>query len=169
MQNRNIQFQVEGNTDKVLLSIFHIHQKFVHNNGGNSGVARAMKNQLRLYHKTIVGIVDLDKKNNPPFFNEFELVDNPDDIIYKKKPNSNQHLIYLCCNGVENWILKAAMSVKINPIDFNLPEYEKELKKITQHTNISKNQDFLDFIKIIKERKAPAFSLLEDILNKIPG
>ncbi|MCD4665772.1 MAG: hypothetical protein K8R68_10930 [Bacteroidales bacterium] len=61
------------------------------------------------------------------------------------------------------------MSIKINPIDFNLPEQEKELKKITQLTNIWKNQNFIGFIKKIKNEKAPAFSLLEDILTNITG
>ena len=44
-------------------------------------VASAMKNQIRFYHKTVVGIADSDRGNSFKFFTEFDLCTDPDNII----------------------------------------------------------------------------------------
>ena len=121
MHRKNIQFLTEGPADKVLLTILEIHQKHIYIQNGNSGIAKAMKNQLKFYHKTVIGMTDKDKKNLPPYFSDFEIISSPDNIFFKRKPETNQYLIFLCCPAIENWLLDAAKSVNILPSDYDLP------------------------------------------------
>jgi len=162
---KNIQFAVEGFADSVLLRTFSIPEKFISISGGSSGVARTMKNQSNNFHKIIIGLVDIDKKNNPTYFDEFALIDNPDDILYKRKEHSNQFLISLCSNGIENWISNAAISVKVSRVNFSLPEDFKVFLRTTKHESITSNKDFFNYLTAIKNSGSESFVCFEKILE----
>ena len=51
MENRDIQYFVEGYLDKLLLSLLEIPEKHIYIRGGNSGIARGMKNQKKNFIK----------------------------------------------------------------------------------------------------------------------
>ena len=107
-------FFTEGDADKLLLEILEIHPKFVEPIGSVSQLERKMNEDLnKNYHKTIVGIADFDKGKSLEFFKEFDLCAEPDNIILKQKPNSNQYIIFLKPKAIERWILDAAKGVGI--------------------------------------------------------
>ncbi len=167
MNTNNIRFFVEGFTDKLLLEIIEIHPKYIEKKGAVSKLERSMKKQLNDFHKIIISIIDYDKGKSLHFFEDFNFCDNPDNIILKQKPNSNQYVIFLKPKAVERWILDAAESVNIKPEDYNIPSELKELIKITKHINISENQNFKNFIRVIKRKNAEPFIFLKDILNTL--
>ena len=163
---KNIQFTVEGFADSVLLKLFSIPAKYISVGGGSFGVARTMNKQSKNFHKIVIGLVDIDKKNNPGYFDTFTLIDNPDEITYKRKNESNQYLISLCCNGVENWINKAAESVKVSRVKYNLPEDFKDFLRITKHETVLRNIDFFSYLTAIKNSGADSFICLKKVLEK---
>lgn len=167
MPNTIIQVCCEGYADKVLLKVFGISDKKIDIASGNSGIARSMENQKENYHKKIIGLTDKDKKNIPPYFNDFELIKNPDNITFLKKPKSNHYLIYLCCPAIERWLLDSAKSVNLKPEDYGFSSNIKNFVKDTKSISIENNLDFYKFLKEIKRKKAPAFEYLEEILNSI--
>lgn len=167
MPRKEIQVCCEGYADKVLLKVFEIPDRIINVANNNSGVARSMQNQKDNYHKIIIGLTDKDKKNIPPYFSEFELINDNDKIIFMKKPNSNQYLIYLCCPAIEQWLLDSAESVNVRPEDYGFSSSIKEFKSKTKSSTIEKNQNFYNFIRQIKRRNAESFIFLDKILKSI--
>ncbi len=162
--NSNVRFFTEGHTDKLLLDILEIPPKLIEKKGAVSKLVRSMKNQLNDFNKIIVGIVDYDKGKSLDFFNDFDSCDEPDNIILKYKKNSNQYILFLKPKAIERWILDAAADANINPEDFNIPTDLKKLRKITKSITVSKNTDFINFIRKIKNKKAEPFVYLQQIL-----
>ena len=162
-----IQFFTEGKADMTLLKILEVPPKLISDQGSNSSLAKAMQNQLNNYHKVIVGLTDKDKKNLPSYYSEFETIKTPDKITLKQKPNTNQYLIFLCCPALENWLLSAAEEAKIKPEDFNLKSDIKQFCRITKKDNVSKNSDFLNFLREIKKANPQPFSFLTEILDNL--
>jgi len=167
MSNNKTTFFVEGFADKLILDILEVDSKCIQEIGPVTKLKKTMKNQLRYYHKTVVGVVDYDKGNSLDFFKDFEICTEPDNIILKQKPNSNQYIIFLKPKAVERWILDAAESVNLKPEDYKLPSKMKEFTKQTKHVNISQNKKMVKFITDIKKAKAEPFIYLKDILHTL--
>ncbi|OFX57039.1 MAG: hypothetical protein A2046_07585 [Bacteroidetes bacterium GWA2_30_7] len=165
MPKQDIQVCCEGHADKVLLKVLEIPERIISVSGNNSAIARTMERQVKNFHKIIIGLTDKDKKNIPLYFKEFELNDNPDNIFFCKKHNSNQYLIYLCCPAIERWLLDSAKSVNIKPEDYGFSSKIKEFVKDTKSITIEKNQNFYNFLKEIKRKKASSFVFLEKIIK----
>ena len=164
--SRKIRYYTEGKADNALLSILEVEQRMISDNGGNSGVARAMKNQQRNYHNVVIGIIDDDKgRNYHSYFSEFELIAKPDDFKLKHKPGSNQFIIILCCPAIEMWLLNSAKSVSIIPEDYEMSSNVKIFGKTIKSINIAKNENFMKFIRTIKHEKAESFTLLSNVLK----
>ena len=167
MSKNGVRFFTEGYADKLLLDILEIHPKYIEEIGAVSQLERMMKKQLKFYHKIIVGIVDYDKGRSLKFFKEFDLCAEPDNIILKQKPNSNQYIIFLKPKAIEQWILDAAKGVGIKPEDHKLLSGMKEFKKQTKSVNVSKNENLKKFIRAVKKEKAEPFEYLSEILHKL--
>ncbi len=144
-----------------------VHPKMIDIQNGNSGIAKAMRSQQKKFHKVIVGITDMDKKNIPDYFSHFIKESDPDDIILKRYPESNQYLIFLCCPAIENWLLQAAASVGVEPEDFQLPSKLKEFCRLSKSQNVLKDRNFMDFIREIKKREAMPFKYLKEIIERL--
>ncbi len=68
MNDKNIKYYVEGFADKVLLTLLEVNEKNIQIQGSNSKIATAMENQESKFHKVLIGLTDLDKKNLPKYF-----------------------------------------------------------------------------------------------------
>ena len=168
MNRQSHLFLAEGPADKALLAVLGIPGKLIDKQNGNSGIAKTMECQLDNFHKIVIGLTDDDKnKNHPPYFSKFETKSTPDDITFKQKPETNQYLLFLCCPALEAWLLKTAKSVNIDPGKFNLPNDANKLGRITKKETVSKNNDFMDFLREIRRKKAPAFQYLKEIVDGV--
>jgi hypothetical protein len=163
MNNKNIKYYVEGFADKVLLALLEVNEKSIQIQGSNSKIATAMENQESKYHKILIGLTDLDKKNVPKYFQEFKNLDNPDNILFKQKAGFNQYLIFLK-PALEKWLIDSAHSSNTKLEDYSLPTKLKELRRITKRESILKNQNFKDFIRAMKRKQAEPIFALQSIL-----
>ena len=136
MSKHKIKFLTEGNADVILLKILEVAPKYIEKTGSVTQLQSSMKKQLKYYHKRIIGLIDYDKGKSLNFFQDFELCDNPDNIILKQKPDSNQYVLFLKPKAVEKWILDAAKSVNISPEKYGLPSGIKQFAKRTKNVNI---------------------------------
>ncbi len=88
-------------------------------------------------------------------------------IILKQKPDSNQYLIFLCCPAIESWLLSAAKEANVKAEDYNINSEMKYFKRVTKNQNISKNKDFMDFLRAIKKANPESFNFMRIILDKL--
>ena len=166
MSKPRILYLTEGYVDKLLLTILEVHPKNIDIQKGNSGIAKTMKNHLCDYHKTIVALTDMDKKNIPEYFDDFKTLNEPDNITFKKKHNTNQYLIFLCCPAIENWLLNAAKEAQANMADFGITD-EIEFRRRTKKQTVSKDENLVRFIRHIKRRNPEPFVFLKEIIDEI--
>ncbi len=167
MSKNEVRFFTEGYTDELLLETLEVPPKYISRTGSVSQLEKAMKKQLRYFHKIIIGIVDFDKGKSLKFFNEFENCNNPDNILLKKKPDSNQYVLFLKPKAIERWILDASKNVEIKPENYNLSSDVKIFGNQTKNMNASKNKNLIKFIKDIKKAGAEPFVFLQEILHNL--
>ncbi len=167
MKNK-IQYLTEGSVDSVLLTVLNINPKLIDIQGSNSSLSKAMENQKENYHKIIIGLTDEDRgKNLPRYFSEFETIDTPDNIILKKRPKSNQFLIFLCCPAIENWLLTAAKEAGVKSEDYGISSKMKMFIRVTKNRNVSKNINFMKFLRKIRKANVESFYCMKKVLEKL--
>ncbi len=86
--------------------------------------------------------------------------------MFNQKAGSNQYLIFLK-PALEKWLIDSAQSSNTKLEDYNLPTKLKELKRITKRESILKNQNFKDFIRAMKRKKAEPIFVLQSILYQL--
>jgi hypothetical protein len=160
-----IQFIPECNADTALLLALGIPDSYINKADNNSKIAKSMISQSRHYHKRLIGLTDLDKKNIPSYFGQFEEIRSGHDIFYKKKSDCQHFLIFLK-PAVEKWLLKAASKVDISISDFGFQSDVKVLKNETTHIKIRDDKNFRNFILAIKNAESPAMKFLTDIIKE---
>lgn len=130
---------------KVAEIITQSSEKYNHQHGCGQ-IANLLKKRLK--DTVALGIIDEDKNKGPiaNYFLEFENIKFENDLILKKHREKKQYLI-LICPEIEKWLLKNAISVHVNPSDFNLPHDLHGFKQITKTKNIDSNLEFYQFIK----------------------
>lgn len=137
-------------------------RKYNHQSGfGN--VANEMQKNKKL-GEFAFGIIDEDKNKGKPakYFLEFETVIELDNLILKKHPIKN-HYLALVCPESEDWLLKEAKKVGLNPADkeYGLPTEMKGLIKLSKIKDIDKNEGFYKFIKALVRAKSPSITALK--------
>jgi hypothetical protein len=163
------QFLPECHGDTRLLIFLKVLEKNINHAEGIHRVAKAMENQQKQFHKILIGLVDNDKKNTPRYFDDFIELKSEQNIILKQKPETNQYLLVLCPE-LEAWVLENARSVHINPTDFDLPADPKIMHdRVTQLTTVKDNENFTNFIKVIKKAGAQGFIMLQAWLDELQG
>ena len=92
--------------------------------------------------------------------NEFYLTEEKHFIkIYRHQSNNN--LLIVLCPDLENWILKAAKSSKVDVSTFNLPK-----KASTMHNTINTRlPNFEKLIQALIEEKNPAILYLQALFT----
>lgn len=166
MSTVEYRFYVEGFADSVLIEMLHIHRRFIQKADGLHRIAKAMESQLKNYHAIIIGIIDLDKKNIPPYFNDFDTIETPDNFIVKHKKNTNQFLILLK-PAIEKWLLYAAEGFHACIEKFETPTELRKLKTKTKRESILRDMHFKSFIRCLHKNQSSPIVLLKNHLEFI--
>jgi hypothetical protein len=69
--------------DTRIVTFFNIGRGFINHAEGIHKVAKAMKSQVRDYHKILIDLVDNDKKNVPSYFNDFVILKETQSLILR--------------------------------------------------------------------------------------
>jgi 16S rRNA C967 or C1407 C5-methylase (RsmB/RsmF family) len=166
-EKEKVWFLGEGNIERAILNFLKIPAKFIADSlNGNTGIEALMrKRQEKDFHKTLVGITDEDpKKITPRMFDEFVEEKNENFITLKKHPHYTNHYLIIIKPEFEKWLIETASEVNINMYDFDLPDNPKELKKITRKREITKNENFKNFLKEINQKHSIRWNTLSGIL-----
>ena len=103
----------------------------------------------KLFDQFAVGIVDNDEQEIV-YLNECSLViDRVEGSLYLRKNPSKHHYIILISPDLEKWVINLCEEEGISLKDFNLPESNKELKRITQRMTSEDNPDLKKLFKTL--------------------
>lgn len=112
-----------------------------------------------------VGFIDNDKKNVPPYFDEFETVDENDALIFKKHPGTNDYVI-VAKPAIEKFLLSQLDELNKKPSDYDLPDDFKEFRKQLKSMRIQHNEGYK---RLLADLVAENTSGITFIKNKITG
>lgn len=145
----------ECDADGILIKTLGFTKKDVFHAGSKGEVCNRLSKVQRSR-----GLVDEDPGDTQPtYIKNLQRPDPENFIRILRGPKENA--VIMLCPRLEEWALRAAQEVKVDPLDFNLPKDPDELHKIG---NLSiKNLE--KFVREIESKKSPMFKALKKILS----
>jgi hypothetical protein len=96
-----------------------------------------------------IGFIDNDKKNIPPYFDEFIVIDELPSIILKKHPITNDY-VFVANPAIEKFIITQLSEINKNPSDYELPNDFKGFRKKLKSMRIEHNHKYKEMISDLK-------------------
>lgn len=145
---RNIHFVPECFAETELVKSIIDNGDYLNHAEGIHNVSRILKmNDVQNYAN--IGFIDNDKKNLPPYFDEFVTLDENDQLIFKKHPKTYDYLI-VSKPAIERFLLSQLNELTKNPKDYNLPEDFRLFKKTLKSMRIQYHEGFKSLIKDLR-------------------
>ncbi len=111
-----------------------------------------------------LGIIDEDKNKGPraKYFSEFKIIKEENNLVLKKHKDRKQYLI-LICPEIEQWLMKDAIAVQIDPTDekYKLPLDLQGFTSLCKTQDIDENEGFYRFVKALINKNAPSIITLK--------
>lgn len=149
---------VECNADEALLIALGISRKGITHAHSKGNICN-----LLVKNRNSKGMVDEDPySSRPRYFERLKIISNEHSIKLLVDEKSQNHLIVLCPK-LEDWVLKATKELKVDTLDYGLPDDGNKLHKII---NI-KLEDFKKLINDIKQESKMLKTLQSFLKNKI--
>jgi hypothetical protein len=146
-----LQFIPECHAETTMVAILFEGIGYHNHAPGIGNVSHKLKkNDLAGYIN--IGFVDKDKNSIPTYFDEFEVQDQIENVIFKKHPQNNDYLIIVDKN-IERFILSQLDEIGKKPSDYNLPDDRLAFSRITKKISIEKNEGYRQLIHELKEKK----------------
>ena len=128
---------------------------------GIGEVAKLMRKSPR---KLLVGIVDNDK-NLPPYFVEFQIIEEKGDLLFKKHKEFNHYLIFVTPD-CENWLFEMADSLGIDQKKYGFKDV-KALKRVTKRMAVVNDPKVKNFLNTLKQKKGSPFHNIRKWIESI--
>ncbi len=165
----DIQFIPEcfAETEMVKM-LFDITPRDVLNHAdGIHSVSKALKKQDNRGFINI-GFTDNDKRNLPPYFDEFHVVDQIENVVLKKHPHSNDYLI-IVSPAIEEFLLTQLKQLGKTPLDFDLPnEFKLFRHKLKKHT-IGFHEGYKRMLLELKNAGTSGFAFIKTKIEQLTG
>ncbi|MFN8436455.1 MAG: hypothetical protein U0V72_02360 [Cytophagales bacterium] len=113
-----------------------------------------------------IGFIDNDKKNVPPYFNNFEIVDESDNISFKKHKENNIY-VFVLKPAIEMFLINEIQSIGKSIEEFNLPIDLKSLKKQLKKTHVAENENYQNLISFLRNNKTIGCEFIRTHLQKL--
>ncbi|RRB00077.1 hypothetical protein [Larkinella rosea] len=152
----------ECHADTALIRFLVKDEDLLRHSAGINEVAKNMQRSIQEFKK-VVGIVDNDK-HKPRYFRSFYKTDEKNRICYLHKPESNEYLIFID-KAIESFLLWNASEVNLAVTNYGFPTEVKPLGDMLKRIEIETDPNYLQLLTELKNRNAPGFITLENILN----
>ncbi|GAB3916650.1 hypothetical protein [Larkinella terrae] len=165
----DVLFLPECFADTALVTLLLPSATVIDHSFGVHNVVKAMKSaSINQPTYKIVGIIDRDvtykPKYRPPYFDDFTFNQAINRITCGKKTGTDQHLIMLD-KAVDSFLLWNANEVSIDVANYGFSPELREFCKSVKRTTIGSDPNYLQLLTELKNRQAPGFITLENILN----
>lgn len=131
---------------------------YINHAEGISSVSRILKEPDINFYQNI-GFVDKDKKNIPLYFDEFEVIEEKENVIFKKHPLTNDYII-MVVPAIEQFLLNQLQQINKKPSDYDLPDDLKNFCKKLKSTRIESHQGYKNMILDLKKSQAPGIDFI---------
>lgn len=115
----------------------------------------------------LIGFVD-DDKRIPPYFDNFEIVNAGNRVLFKKKVKMERYLIVVQ-RAIESFLLWNAEQVGIDLADFGFPTDIKLLGNRLKSIQIESDENFHMLLAALDNNNAPGFVRIKAILGQLIG
>ena len=112
-----------------------------------------------------IGFIDNDKRQ-PPYFDEFEVLDSRGTVILKKHKTKKDYLI-IVSPTIERFLLSQLREIEKLPSDYGFPDEFKAFCKKMKKTNIQNNEEFKRMILELKKSNASGISFIIEKINQV--
>jgi hypothetical protein len=166
-QMPNIHFIPECYAETELVkALFDDHEGDYFNHAeGIHGVSKILKNKDVPQYVNI-GFVDSDKKNIPPYFDEFETIDQIPSVIFKKHPQTDDFII-ISCPAIESFILAQLEEIKKHPSDYGLPNDLKAFCKKLKKRHIKNDEGYKRMLLDLKESGTSGIVFMKEKISQL--
>ena len=137
---RNLQFVPECYAETELVKLIFDNINYLNHGEGIHSVSSILK-KPDVENYINIGFIDNDKKNIPPYFDEFIEIDKHPSIIFKKHPNTNDYIL-VANPAIERFILSQLLEINKQPSDYGLPNDFKEFRKTLKSMRIQHNEKY---------------------------
>ena len=113
-----------------------------------------------------IGFVDNDKKNVPPYFDEFETIGNSNNVVLKKHPLTNDYLLVVN-PAIEGFLLSQLNEIGKSPIDYDLSINFKEFKHKMKKQSIQHHAGYKRMLNDLKDANPEGIRFIIDTVNSL--
>lgn len=158
----NLHFVPECFAETELVKIIFDRIDYLNHAEGIHNVSAILRKQdVENYFN--IGLIDNDKKNVPPYFDEFNTIDEHPSVIFKKHPITNDY-VFVAKPAIEAFILSQLSEINKQPSDYHLPNDFKEFRNILKRIKIQQNENYKKMIRDIKQAQTSGVLFM---LNKV--
>lgn len=122
--------------------------------------------QKRYSGQKAVGIIDNDKKKHPRF-SEFQQSQKHGPLSRMALPTEPYGLIVVN-PAIDGLLWDAAKDVGVDPADYSFRTF-KYFRSVTKSADADRNQDLLQFVNTLIQKKAPPLVTLKSWIHEILG
>jgi hypothetical protein len=158
----NIQFVPECFAETEMVKLIFERIDYLNHGEGIHSVSKILKvKDVRNYVN--IGFIDNDKKNVPPYFDEFIIVDQNANLIFKKHPDTSDYII-ISNPAIERFLFSQLEEIERQPSDYDLPnDFDEFCKKLKS----SRIQHHEGYKRMILDLKNAMTSGILFMLNKV--
>jgi hypothetical protein len=156
----NIQFVPECFAETELVKVLFDNNGYLNHGEGIHNVSRILKKD-DVHNYVNVGFIDNDKKNVPPYFDEFTTLEENDQLIFKKHPGTNDYVV-VAKPAIERFILSQLTELGKNPSDYNLPDNFQLFRKKLKSMRIQHDEGFKTLLSDIKSANTSGIKFIMD-------
>ena len=158
-------FVPECHADTTLIRFLTNNSPQIIHASGYSDVGRIMNKAP--FNTLMVGFVD-DDKRIPPYFDDFEILNEGGKVIFKKKVGVENYLIVIQ-KAIETFLVWNAEQVEVELDKFGFPNDIKQLGNRLKSLQIEKDEDFQNLLTVLNTKNAPGFVRIRTLLNDLIG
>ena len=159
-------FVPECHADTTLIRFLTNNNPYIIHASGYSDVGVIMGKSP--VSSLLVGFVD-DDKRIPPYFDDFEILNAGDKVIFKKKAGVERYLIVIQ-KAIESFLIWNAEQVEVELGNYGFPRDIKQLGNKLKSLQIERDEDFQNLLAALNTKNAPGFvrirTLLDDLIRE---
>lgn len=144
---------------------YHANADFDNHAFGISQVAQVLKKQDVIGY-TNIGFIDNDKKNVPPYFENFKLIAECESVAFKKHPEGNDY-IFVLKPAIEKFLIGQMNEIGKLPSNYSLPDDFKAFRKQLKSIQIKHSQAYLEMLQELRQQRPSGIAFILDHVDSL--
>lgn len=161
----NIQLVPECYAETEMVKILFNNADYLNHAEGIHSVRKILKQRDVINYRNI-GFIDNDKKNVPRYFDEFEVLDQQNDVAFKKHPSGNDYLIVVR-PAIERFILSQLNEIHRSPSDYDLPDDFNGFRKKLKSSRIGTHEGYKRLVFDLSNSNTTGISFIKAKVSQL--